>query len=157
MRYRVVIGTIQTVMHQPPKPSGPRRRHTARPLSRRIAGWALIGLALLGMALPVMPGLIFLALAIVLLGPHDPLLRRAGYIIRLLLRRLSQARHRRLRLLGRAARWRYADARKQVREVLHHHERGEISWRAHLPLLATMLLGLTASAAIGLAVAHTIP
>lgn len=109
------------------------------------------------MALPVMPGLIFLALAIVLLGPHDPLLRRAGIAIRLLLRRLSQARHRWIRRLGGEARWRYADARRQVRQVLHHHQRGEISWRAHLPLLATMLLGLTASAAIGLVVARTIP
>jgi len=145
------------VIQHPHKPGGVRRRHVQRPLPRRIAGWALIGLALLGMVLPVLPGLIFLALAIVLLGPHDPLLRRAGIAIRLLLRRLSHARHRWLRALGCEARWRYASARKQVRQVMHHHQRGEIGWRAHLPLLATMLLGLTVSAAIGLVVARTIP
>ncbi len=103
-----------------------------------------------------MPGLIFLALAVVLLGPHDPLLRRAGVAIRVLLRRLSQVRLRWLRALGCEARWRYAQARKQLRDVLQRHQRGEIGWRTHLPLIATMLAGMTASAAIGLVVARTI-
>ena len=110
----------------------------------------------MGMVLPVMPGLIFLALAVVLLGPHDPLLRRAGVAIRVLLRRLSQVRLRWLRALGCEARWRYAQARKQLRDVLQRHQRGEIGWRSHLPLFATMLMGMTASAAIGLVVARTI-
>jgi hypothetical protein len=50
-------------------------------------GWCCIGLVLLGMALPMMPGLALLVLGGALVGQRHPLLRRAQVCYRLLVRR----------------------------------------------------------------------
>jgi uncharacterized membrane protein YbaN (DUF454 family) len=76
------------------------RRHIPKSLVRRVIGWSLVVLGLLGLALPVLPGLILFAIAIVLLGPHDPTLRRLAVWVRLVLRRWSQAKQRHVRRLG---------------------------------------------------------
>lgn len=124
---------------------------------RRVAGWSLICLALLGMALPVLPGLIFLVFGILVLGPHDPMLRRIAVAIRIVLRRWSQMRQRHMRRLGCFARERYSESRRVVRAHLHRHQHGESGWRTHVSLLLVTLIGLTASAGIMYAVWHTIP
>lgn len=109
------------------------------------------------MMLPVLPGVPFLVVGIVVLGPHDPLLRRVAIAIRIVLRRWSQMRQRQLRWVGCFARERYNETRRMVREHLHHHQHGAYGWRTHLPLLALTLIGITASAGIMFAVWHTIP
>lgn len=133
-----------------------RLRAPRKSVARRIVGWSLIVLAVLGLVLPVIPGLPFLAIGIVALGPHDPTLRRMGVTIRLLLRRWSTMRNSHLRRLGCLARGQYAAARQIVRLHLHSHQHGRAGWRAHLPMLITMLIGLTASAAIMWLLWHTI-
>lgn len=132
------------------------RRHAPRPLLSRLAGWALIGLGLLGIVLPVLPGLIFIALGIITLGPHDPTLRRVAVAIRIVLRRWSQSKQRHLRAIGSIARSWHRATRLALREQLHQHERGERGWRAHARLLAILLIGLSISAGIMLFVWRTI-
>jgi hypothetical protein len=153
-----MLGTMKT-MRQDRRIQIRRRchhRHVPRPMVRRVAGWSAIGLGLLGIALPVMPGLIFLALGIVLLGPHDPMLRRITLSIRLLLRRWSQAEQRHIRQLGAFVRSRYRQQRLLLREYLHRHEHGRQSWRAHYLLLALTLAVLAITAGIGFVIWHTI-
>ena len=133
------------------------RRHITKSLARRILGWSLLALALLGFVLPVLPGLPLLALGIIALGPHDPTLRRIAVRVRLLIRRWSQMRQRHLRRCGIFVRQRYRETRLTLHAHLHRHEHGRQGWRAHLALLAMTLLGLTASAGAALAAWHTIP
>lgn len=45
-------------------------------LVRQIAGWAFIVLGILGLFLPLLQGILFLALGIYLLSPHIPLFHR---------------------------------------------------------------------------------
>lgn len=136
--------------------SGPRR-HIPRSLVRRILGWSLITLAALGVILPVLPGLPFLVIGILFLGPHDPTLRRIAVRLRMLVRRWSQVRQRHLRLIGRWVRRQYRETRLAVRAQLHRHQHGAEGWRAHLALLTVMLIGMTASAGILFAALKTIP
>ena len=137
-------------------PQATKRRHVPRSMIRRILGWSSIGLGLLGIVLPVLPGLIFIALGIVLLGPHDPALRRSAIAIRLILRRWSQAEQRHMRQIGRFVRRRYCEQRHILRSHLHHHEYGGQSWRGHYVLLAITLVALAITAGIGFFVWHTI-
>jgi uncharacterized membrane protein YbaN (DUF454 family) len=133
-----------------------KHRHRPRSLMRRVLGWIAIGVGLLGIVLPVLPGVIFIALGIVLLGPHDPTLRRIAILIRLILRRWSCAKQHHIRRLGQYVRSQYRQQRLLLRAQLHHHERGEQSWRGHYVLLALTLFALAITAGIGLVVWHTI-
>lgn len=123
---------------------------------RRIMGWSTIALGLLGVMLPVLPGVVFFALGVVLLGPHDPTLRRIAIGIRLILRRWSQANHQQTRRIGQFVRSRYREQRLLLRSHLHHHEYGGQSWRGHYLLLALTLFVLALTAGIGFFVWHTI-
>lgn len=134
-----------------------RCRHLPHPLRRRILGWSLVTLALLGFLLPVIPGLPLLALGIIALGPHDPTLRRSAVLLRLVLRRWSQLRQRHLRWIGSFVRQRYSQTRLSLRAHLHGHQHGRQGWRAHLGLLIMTLIGLTASAGAMFVAWHTIP
>ncbi len=133
-----------------------RRRHVHKPLTRRIVGWSMVGLALLGFVLPILPGVVFLGVGIVLLGPHDPTLRRVAIAARVVLRRLSQAKQRHLRYVGCVARSRYRDARLALRMYLHQHECGNSSWREHIALLTATLIGMAAAASAMLVLWHTV-
>ena len=123
---------------------------------RRTLGWGMVALALLGILLPVLPGVIFLALGIIILGPHDPTLRRAAVWIRLTLRRWSQVKQRHLRALGSLARARYRDSRLALRAHLHRHEAGAFGWRSHMLLLGVTLLGAVVAASAMLLVWHVV-
>lgn len=116
----------------------------------------MIALGILGCILPVLPGLVLIAFGIVVIGPHDPLLRRIATLVRLLLRRWSRVRQPQVRRLGRWVRWQYRAARLTLREHLHRHEHGAEGWRAHLPLLGVTLAGVAMSAAVMLLIWHTI-
>lgn|GEM_PF-2914182 len=133
------------------------RRHIPKSLVRRVIGWSLVVLGLLGLALPVLPGLILFAIAIVLLGPHDPTLRRLAVWVRLVLRRWSQAKQRHVRRLGIFVRQWYCAQRLVLRGMLHRHEHGAQGWQTHLALLAAMLIGMAVSGGVFLAVLHQIP
>jgi uncharacterized membrane protein YbaN (DUF454 family) len=102
----------------------------------------MIVLALLGFVLPLLPGVVFLGLGIVLLGPHDPTLRRVGLWARMLLRRWSQARQRHLRSLGQFARQRYCVTRLTLREYLRKRAAGNTRHGLELVLLTVTLLGV---------------
>ncbi len=92
------------------------------------------------------PGLLALALGVVLLGRRDPLLRRCGVLLRLGLRRLSRAEQQVVRQVGCWLRVRHAQARMLVREQVHRHARGE-----PLSLWVRVWIGITiVSAAAGL-------
>ena len=119
-------------------------------------GWSAIVVGLLGIMLPILPGVIFFALGIILLGPHDPTLRRIAIGIRLLLRRWSQAEQQHVRRIGIFVRCRYREQRLLLREYLHRHKRGGQSWSGHYLLLALTLIVLAITAGIGLVIWHTI-
>jgi uncharacterized membrane protein YbaN (DUF454 family) len=123
-----------------------RTRHAPRSLARRILGWLVLSLGLLGLALPVLPGLLLLGLGIVILGPRDPSLRRLAIRIRLLLRRWSKARHPHLRRLGCYVRSRYRASRLALRTYLHDYAHGRYSWTSHLLMLTFSLIGVAVTA-----------
>jgi hypothetical protein len=131
-------------------------RHMPRSIIRRVLGWSAIVVGLLGVMLPVLPGVVFFALGALLIGPHDPTLRRIAVGIRLFLRRWSCAKQRHMRRLGRYVRSQYREQRLLLRAYLHRHEHGEESWRGHYGLLALTLFVLALTAGIGLVVWHTI-
>jgi transposase len=153
-----MVGTMQRMGQDEPISACKhvRRRHVPRSLARRGVGWSMIALALLGFLLPILPGIVFLAIGIVILGPHDPTLRRAAVWIRLALRRWSQIKQRHLRAIGSLARARYRQTRLALRVHLHRHQSGTVSWRAHWLLLAVMLLGMAAAASAMLVVWHVV-
>jgi hypothetical protein len=84
------------------------------------------------------PGLLGLALGIILLGGRDPALRRCAVLLRMLLRRLSRAERRGVRRLGMWLRMRHRDARGLVHEQVHRHRQGQ-----PLPLAIKLWIGLT--------------
>lgn len=105
-------------------------------LLRHIGGWSLILLGLLGLVLPVLPGILLVVLGIVVLGPNDSTLRRIELYVRLGLRRWSRARHPGLRWAGWKARRMYYFVRLQVREHLHQHQHGKSVQQVYFLLLA---------------------
>lgn len=133
-----------------------RRRHQPRSLARRSLGWSMVCLAFFGFVLPLLPGIVFLGVGIVLLGPHDPTLRRVAVSARMVLRRWSKTKQRHLRYVGRLARSRYRDARLALRAHLHRHECGNSIWREHIALLTATLVGMAAVASAMLVLWHTV-
>ena len=57
------------------------------PVLRQVIGWICIGLGLLGLALPVLQGILLLAIGIALVGRRHWLIRWTSVQIKLLLRR----------------------------------------------------------------------
>jgi hypothetical protein len=123
-----------------------RSRHAPRSLARRMLGWFVLSLGLLGLAVPVLPGLLLLGLGIVILGPRDPVLRRLAIRIRLFLRRWSQARHPRWRWLGQQLRSRYRASRLALRTYLHDQAHGHYSRTSQLLMLTVSLIGVAVTA-----------
>src|SRR5690242_302627 len=99
-------------------------RHRPRSLRRRIGGWVIIVAGLAMIVLPG-PGLLALALGIIVLGRHDPTLRRWALHLRLLLRRMSQVDARAIRGLGLWLRRQHFVARLLIREQVHRHANGQ--------------------------------
>ncbi len=129
-----------------------RQKHDFRDapgLARQVLGWIVIGLGLALMPLPG-PGLLVLVLGIMLLGPRHPAIRRWAILIRLALRRLSQAEHRLLRRCGIVLRARHAQARAFVREQLHRQADGQPLAPAILLWIAFTILTVLVSAGMGL-------
>lgn len=98
-------------------------RHIPRSLRRRIIGWVLLAIGVAMLVLPG-PGLLFIALAAIVLGRRDPILRRPNLIVRLSLRRLSRAEQRLVRWAAIWLREHHRGARLFVREQLHFHAQG---------------------------------
>lgn len=60
------------------------------PVARQVLGWICIFLGIVGMVLPVLQGVIFLALGVALLGRRNPVLRRVKLLVKRLLRSWSR-------------------------------------------------------------------
>ncbi len=105
-------------------------------LLRHISGWSLILLGLLGLVLPVLPGIVLLVLGIIVLGPRDPTLRRIAFSIRLTLRRWSRARRPFFRQLGWKMRHAYNMTRLHFRSQLKSYQHRKRMTQAYLLLLA---------------------
>ena len=99
-------------------------RHQPPSLVRRILGWLSIVAGLLMLVLPG-PGLLALALGIILLGRRDPVLRRWAVLIRLYVRRLSRAERRIVRWVGTWLQSHLCRAGLLIREQLHRHAQGQ--------------------------------
>ena len=93
-------------------------------LARRVLGWTAIVAGLAMLVLPG-PGLLALALGVILLGRRDPTLRRGIVLFRLQVRRLCQSRVGTVRRLGQWLRVHIYHARSFVREQLHRHSHGQ--------------------------------
>lgn len=136
-----------------------RNRHHPLPsLPRRIIGWTCIVLGLIGLLMPVLPGIALLMVGIVLLGPHEPKLRRTAFTIRWALRRWSRVSHPRLRHWGWTIRKRHRSVRLLVRSQVGRFQRGEFGrrdyaiWAACALFSAVLLTGV--AVAVSLSVNH---
>ncbi len=95
------------------------------------------------------PGLLALALGIILLGRRDPVLRRWAVLIRLYVRRLSRAERRIVRWVGTWLQSHLCRTRLLIREQLHRHAQGQpLStwvrlWIGLTFLIAIMSLGVS--------------
>jgi hypothetical protein len=108
---------------------------------RNLVGWILIGVGLLGVALPILPGWLLLVPGIMLVGTHDPLLRRGMVGLHLLLRRLSRMKQRHLRRLGMVGRRRYhAGVRTLSRSACEEQRRRQMFASLVVALIATAAL-----------------
>ncbi|WP_029215496.1 hypothetical protein [Kallotenue papyrolyticum] len=123
-----------------------RSRHPRISLARRIAGWLVLVLGVIGLIFPVLPGIVLLALGLLILGPHDPLLRRIVRRMRTLLRGWSRAQHPWLRASGQRARRAVLRTRQMLRTHLHDVRRGRTSRAGQLAMLGVSLLGMVATA-----------
>jgi hypothetical protein len=124
-------------------------RHRPRSLGRRIAGWLVVAAGLAMIVLPG-PGILFLAFGILILGPHDPVLRRWAVIFRLELRKLSRADSPKVRLAGQWLRQRHHHARLMIREQLHRHACGQPFSPGIRIWIGLTLFGALASLGVGL-------
>jgi UPF0716 family protein affecting phage T7 exclusion len=116
-------------------------------MPRRILGWLAIIAGLLMLVLPG-PGFLALALGIILLGPRDPALRRSAVAVRLVLRRLSHAEQRHVRVAGWWLRARHRNGRQLIRDQVDRQMHGQ-------PVSPSVkfLIGIAAAtAAIGLGI-----
>ncbi len=134
-----------------------KRRHTPAPLVQRIVGWISILLGLLGMVLPILPGVILLTVGILLLGPHDPALRRMALSVRLALRRWSQVKQPYLRWIGWNVRRTYGTVRLQLRAQRHRLQHRKSLWRDSLLVLAAAGVMLVMVAGISLMIWNQTP
>ena len=140
----VGAGTIKDVSG-----AGKHDCQNAPGLARQVLGWIVIGLGLALMPLPG-PGLLVLVLGIMLIGPRHPTIRRWAVLIRLTLRRLSQAEHHLLRRCGIVLRTRHAQARAFVREQLQRQANGQPLAPAVLLWIAFTILTVLVSAGMGI-------
>lgn len=152
-----MVGTMRFMRQDEARPQRHylHRRPVRRSLMRRVLGWTMIALALLGFVLPLLPGIVFLGLGIVLLGPHDPTLRRVGLGARMVLRRWSQVRQRHLRSIGWFARQRYTTTRLTLREYLNKRSAGTTSPHLERVLLTITLIGVLVAASAIVVLWHT--
>ena len=124
-------------------------RHRPRSLPRRVLGWSVVVAGLVMLVLPG-PGLLALALGIIILGRHDPTLRRWAVWFRLGLRRLSRAESPTVRPIGRWLREQQCRARQQIREQLQRHAHGQpLSPAVRLWIGLTLAMAIV-SAGVGL-------
>jgi ABC-type Fe3+ transport system permease subunit len=120
------------------------REHHAPPgRLRRIVGWIAVVAGIAMVVLPG-PGLLSIALGIVLLGRREPTLRRWSVTLRHTLRRMSRARQRRIGALGWFLRHRYRESRRFIREQVHRHAHGQpfspvVRLLIGIALLATLI------------------
>ncbi len=125
------------------------RRHQPCGLLLRIVGWSVV---LAGLAMLVLPGpgLLALALGVIVLGPDDPALRGWAVRCRLSIRRLCHAKSPAVRTIGYWLRGHLRQARLLIREQLQRHARGEpLSLVIRLWIVLTIVLAL-ASAGVSL-------
>ncbi len=120
--------------------------HTQPSPVRRVGGWGLIALGIAGIILPALPGVIFIVLGMVVLGPRESLLRRMAFMIRLFLRRWCRVRNPRLARLGWWVRLRHRTVRLAVREQAARARRGEYRRRYYLAWAALFVLSMMAYA-----------
>lgn len=102
-------------------------RRKGGPIARQVLGWALILLGIAGVILPILQGIIFLALGVLVLGPRNPVIRWVRIRTYLLLRAWSARDGLRGWLGGHGLRafWLW---RRQIRAVLHR-----FGHRLHIP------------------------
>jgi hypothetical protein len=118
-------------------------RHQPPSLFRRILGWLSIMVGLAMLVLPG-PGLLALALGVILLGRRDPLLRRWAVLIRVYVRRLSRAERRTLRWAGTWLHLQHRRARLIVGEQIHRYDHGHsLSPVIRLWIGLTLLITIT--------------
>ena len=74
----IVIATARTLsQNSQPGPAGDQpRSHFIWRLVRQIAGWFMVGLGLIGLVLPFLQGILFLAIGLSLLAADSPWARR---------------------------------------------------------------------------------
>jgi hypothetical protein len=96
------------------------------------------------------PGLLALAVGIIILGRHDPTLRRWAVLLRMSLRRLSQAESSMVRGLGRWLRHQHLLARLFIREQLHRHACGQPFSLGVRIWIGLTLFGALASLCLGM-------
>jgi hypothetical protein len=102
---------------------GRRNRDRPRSLPKRVLGWSVVAVGMAMLVLPG-PGLLFIALGVIILGRNNPTLRWWMIWLQQLLRRLCQSKNPTVRTLGWLLRRRQRQARLFVREQLHHHAQG---------------------------------
>ncbi len=111
-------------------------------LPRRVVGWLAIAAGLAMLVLPG-PGLLVLALGVILLGRRHPILRRGLVLFRIQVRRLSQSERRAVRWMGRWLRTQIQGARSFIREQLQRHAHGQpLSRPVQIWIGTTIALGL---------------
>ena len=130
----------------------PHYHHDQPSVARSTVGWVLIALGISGIVLPVMPGVVFFVLGVVLLGPRNPVLRRAAVLIRLALRRWCRARNQTVARLGWWVRLRHRTMRLAVRERVGQARRGEYRRRYYLAWAALFVLSMLAYAGVAFAI-----
>jgi hypothetical protein len=95
------------------------------PIIRQVLGWIFILLGLLGLVLPVLQGVLFLAIGIALVGRRNWLIRRSTLIFKRFLRRWARAKQ---PLVGSPGRVALRAQWKCSREARHLHRR-YAGWR----------------------------
>lgn len=99
-------------------------RHSSHGRIRRIAGWIAV---VAGAAMVILPGpgLLSIALGVILLGRREPTLRRWSVSLRIALKRMSRSKQRIVCFVGWFLRNRHRQSRLFIREQLHLHANGQ--------------------------------
>jgi hypothetical protein len=90
------------------------------PIVRQVIGWIFLALAVLGAVLPVLPGILFLVIGIVLVGRRNIVIRRARVALKRGLRHWAAQPH---PLVGRVGRVALRAQRETSRQARHLHRR----------------------------------